>query len=82
MKALPNILALNTGLDNDRHLEYLRLITGHTSTTPTNGISDNMGAGASPTSCLQTKPGNGILKTCRYGTHCSRIDCHFLHPER
>lgn len=77
---MPNILALNTGLDNDRHLEYLRLITGHTSTTPTNGISE-MGAGASPTSGL-TRPSNGILKQCRYGTHCSRIDCHFAHPER
>ncbi|XP_063707749.1 PAN2-PAN3 deadenylation complex catalytic subunit PAN2-like [Culicoides brevitarsis] len=80
VREMPNILAVNTGLDNERHLEYLRLITGHTSTTPTNGISD-IGAGASPTNGL-FRPTNGILKQCRYGTHCSRIDCHFAHPER
>lgn len=78
VKDLPNILTINTGLDNERDLEYLRQITGSSTMADINdrGISEN----ASPTSLRTTL--NGHVKQCRYGVKCSRPDCHFAHPDR
>lgn len=81
VRSLPNVLAINTGLDNERDLQYLKSITGHACAIPTQILSDNNTNETSPTS-FALRSGNGITKQCRYGISCSRIDCHFAHPER
>lgn len=63
---LPNILAINCGLDNDKELEYLKKhlnqLTHEFNQSPVNEPL--------------------MSKVCRYGTKCSRPDCHFTHPQR
>lgn len=86
---MPKILTINTGLDNERDLEYLKQLTGHSSSncngsssgsssscSSSTGITEN----TSPTNIRPTS--NGFAKQCRYGSNCSRLDCHFAHPER
>lgn len=63
---LPNILAINCGLDNEKELEYLK--------KHLNQMNSEMNQ--SPVS----EP--LMSKACRYGMKCSRPDCHFTHPQR
>lgn len=65
---LPNILAINCGLDNEKELEYLKRNLHQVSpnvTFPPCSISETI-----------------TTKTCRYGQRCTRVDCHFAHPQR
>jgi PAB-dependent poly(A)-specific ribonuclease subunit 2 len=65
---LPNMLAINCGLDNDKELEYLK--------RHLNQLSNDFNQ--SPVN----EPENSVKKQCRYGIKCTRTDCHFLHPQR
>ncbi|XP_058837910.1 PAN2-PAN3 deadenylation complex catalytic subunit PAN2 [Topomyia yanbarensis] len=67
---LPEILSVNCGLETDKELEYLKKqMTRPSAQVSSDGDSRN-GANV----------GNG--KMCRYGMHCSRVDCHFSHPRK
>lgn len=63
---LPNILAINCGLDTEKELEYLKRhlnqLTHEFNQSP---VSEPL-----------------MSKVCRYGVKCARPDCHFTHPER
>lgn len=63
---LPNILAINCGLDNEKELEYLKKHLNQL----------NHDFNQSPVN----EP--LMAKVCRYGIKCSRPDCHFTHPQR
>ncbi|XP_059609009.1 PAN2-PAN3 deadenylation complex catalytic subunit PAN2 [Phlebotomus argentipes] len=63
---LPKILAINCGLDNDKDLQLLKRITTKVASS---------GVSAENVTVTSMKP-------CRYGVNCSRIDCHFSHPDR
>lgn len=65
---LPNMLAVNCGLDNEKEIEYLK--------KHLNQLSHDFNQ--SPIS----EPENPIKKQCRYGMKCTRSDCHFSHPQR
>lgn len=76
---LPQILSINCGLTNDKDLTFLkRQMNRNFTATPA-----APGSGTASTS--STTPDNGSvapMKPCRYGLHCSRVDCHFTHPDR
>lgn len=63
---LPSILAINCGLDNEKELDSLKKFLNQMTQEPNHS------------------PVNEPLttKACRYGTKCSRPDCHFSHPQR
>lgn len=65
---LPNMLAINCGLDNEKELEYLK--------KHLNQINHDFNQ--SPINETE----NSIKKQCRYGIKCTRTDCHFSHPQR
>ncbi|KAL7035611.1 hypothetical protein ACKWTF_008468 [Chironomus riparius] len=65
---LPNMLAINCGLDNEKELEYLK--------RHLNQLSHEFNQ--SPINETE----NAIKKQCRYGIKCTRTDCHFSHPQR
>jgi PAB-dependent poly(A)-specific ribonuclease subunit 2 len=63
---LPNILAINCGLDNEKELEYLKKHLNQMSNDFNNSpVNEPL-----------------MTKACRYGIKCSRPDCHFTHPQR
>lgn len=64
---LPNILAINCGLDNEKEYEYLKRHLNQTKAHDTNHSPINEPI---------------MAKACRYGVKCSRSDCHFQHPQR
>lgn len=66
VKDLPNMLAINCGLDNEKEIEYLKRHLNQF----------NHEFNQSPISESE----NTIKKQCRYGMKCTRSDCHFLHP--
>lgn len=69
---LPKILSINCGLTNDKDLTFLkRQMNRNFTATPE--------ATSTSTSSSST---NTPMKPCRYGLHCSRVDCHFTHPDR
>uniref|UniRef100_A0A182YA82 PAN2-PAN3 deadenylation complex catalytic subunit PAN2 n=1 Tax=Anopheles stephensi TaxID=30069 RepID=A0A182YA82_ANOST len=86
---LPAILSINCGLDNEKELEYLKRqmsrSTGAQSSPSPSGPSAATVAGATTTVDQSTVTFNGSgtgTKMCRYGTNCSRVDCHFAHPRK
>lgn len=72
---LPQILSINCGLTNDKDLTFLkRQMNRNFAATPAPGSTST-----------STTPDIGSvapMKPCRYGLHCSRVDCHFTHPDR
>lgn len=65
VESLPNILAINCGLDNDKEVDLLKRHLRQIENDSVNPV-----VVAEP---VTTKP-------CRYGVNCSRVDCHFNHP--
>jgi PAB-dependent poly(A)-specific ribonuclease subunit 2 len=67
---LPEILAINSSLDNEKDLEFLkRQIYRKDGPTALNGD-------------VSPPQQQSIKKPCRYGLNCSRVDCHFTHQNR
>lgn len=64
--SLPNTLAINCGLDNDKELDYIKRQLNQF------GVPATSNSVAEPVT----------TKACRYGINCSRLDCHFSHPQR
>lgn len=64
---LPNILAINCGLDNEKEYEYLKRHLNQMKAQDTNHSPINEPI---------------MAKACRYGSKCARSDCHFQHPQR
>lgn len=85
---LPQILSINCGLTNEKDLAFLkRQINRNYPTASSNGgsgTSSNNNAATSngSTSSADSATAPPIMKPCRYGLHCSRVDCHFTHPDR
>jgi hypothetical protein len=69
---LPEILAINSSLDNEKDLEYLKRQI-YRKDGPPNGDSPPQ---------QQQQQQQPIKKPCRYGLNCSRVDCHFTHQNR
>lgn len=70
--SLPNILTVNCGLDNNTDLEFLRGQINRNLMPSVSSINSNISTEYVPVS----------VKHCRYGPNCSRVDCHFYHPDR
>lgn len=66
VESLPNILAINCGLDNEKEIELLKRHLKQI---------ENDVAHPKVAEPVTTKP-------CRYGMNCTRVDCHFSHPMR
>ncbi|XP_058062648.1 PAN2-PAN3 deadenylation complex catalytic subunit PAN2 [Anopheles bellator] len=92
---LPAILSINCGLDNEKELDYLRRqmarpAQGAAQAQQQPGTTGQVGSGTSAVSGDQSAAGgpvtfngsNTSTKMCRYGTNCSRVDCHFAHPRK
>ncbi|KAG5680909.1 hypothetical protein PVAND_010387 [Polypedilum vanderplanki] len=63
---LPNLLAINCGLDNEKEIELLKR---HLNQFNSDFIQSPV-----------NESENAIKKQCRYGIKCTRTDCHFSHP--
>ncbi|XP_055538321.1 PAN2-PAN3 deadenylation complex catalytic subunit PAN2 isoform X2 [Wyeomyia smithii] len=72
---LPEILSINCGLETDKELDYLKKQMSRPFVTQVMS-----GTAASDGDAQKSSTGNG--KMCRYGMHCSRVDCHFSHPRK
>ncbi|KAG4066630.1 hypothetical protein HA402_007266 [Bradysia odoriphaga] len=66
---LPQILSINCGLTHEKDLTFLKRQMNRTFAAPAT-TSDSSSAANPP------------MKQCRYGLNCSRVDCHFTHPDR
>ncbi|ETN58054.1 ubiquitin specific protease 52 [Anopheles darlingi] len=88
---LPSILSINCGLDNEKELEYLRrqMARGTAQgTAQTQQQQQPAGAGSpgdqsgTGGTAVSFNGSSTSTKMCRYGTNCSRVDCHFAHPRK
>lgn len=68
---LPQILSINCELTNEKEMNFLKKQMNRNSVTPTANEPHTV----IPTNSTPIKP-------CRYGTNCSRVDCHFAHSDR
>lgn len=69
---LPQILSINCGLKNDKEMNFLK-----------RQLNRNFPTNASPANDMPAAPSSSTpIKPCRYGTNCSRVDCHFAHSDR
>ncbi|XP_053681070.1 PAN2-PAN3 deadenylation complex catalytic subunit PAN2 [Anopheles nili] len=86
VSGLPGILSINCGLDNEKELEYLKRQMCRT--TSPQMSSGHQGSSVTSSGVLNDQTtvvfnGSGTnAKMCRYGTNCSRVDCHFAHPRK
>lgn len=64
---LPEILSVNCGLTTEKDINFLSRQINPKGTTK---------------SGKETPPNVAASKPCRYGTNCSRFDCHFAHSNR
>lgn len=69
---LPQILSINCELTNEKEMNFLKKQMNRNSAAPT--------ASEPPHTVIPTNP--TPIKPCRYGTNCSRVDCHFAHSDR
>lgn len=67
---LPQILSVNCGLKNEKEMNFLKKQLNRNQT--------NSVVNETVTAPLSSTP----IKPCRYGTNCSRVDCHFAHSDR
>lgn len=65
---LPQILSINCELTNEKEMNFLKKQMNRNSATP------------EPHTVIPTN--STPIKPCRYGTNCSRVDCHFAHTDR
>ncbi|XP_064614568.1 LOW QUALITY PROTEIN: PAN2-PAN3 deadenylation complex catalytic subunit PAN2-like [Liolophura sinensis] len=68
VKSLPDVLALNCEIENQRDLEFWK-IQQRFIKSPEEEKSDTGPRESTP-----------LSKMCRYGAHCARQDCRFRHP--
>lgn len=68
---LPQILSINCELTTEKEMNFLKKQMNRNSATPT-ATEPHISI---PTTSTPIKP-------CRYGTNCSRVDCHFAHSDR
>lgn len=66
--SLPNILSINCGLENDKEVELLKRHLNQMEPSAMKPV-------AVPEPVQSAKP-------CRYGLNCTRLDCHFMHPNK
>jgi PAB-dependent poly(A)-specific ribonuclease subunit 2 len=72
-KAIPHILAINTGLDSEQAVRFWR---NQIDSMAANGGADSQKAAQT---CLQEM--STPKKACRYGNNCNRSDCKFSHEK-
>lgn len=82
---LPTILPINCGLSNEKDLNFLKRQMTRSQPRPRNDSGQINGHNNSPgtptSSTTDSTPSSSTMKPCRYGVNCSRVDCHFSHPE-
>lgn len=89
--ALPKILSINCGLTNEKDMTFLKrqqmnrnFATTSSSATQQNTLptTENSSNNAAAVTTSSSSVNNTPMKLCRYGLNCSRVDCHFTHPDR
>jgi PAB-dependent poly(A)-specific ribonuclease subunit 2 len=68
-KSIPDILAINTGLDNEQAVKFWKSQTGLLSNDNQKGFITGLQEMSTP------------KKACRYGNNCNRSDCKFSHEK-
>lgn len=68
---LPQILSINCGLKNEKEMNFLK-----------RQLNRNAPNGSTVNETPSVPSSSTPIKPCRYGTNCSRVDCHFAHSDR